>query len=381
MLEPERAFTILAKSTELERNGKSIIHFEIGEPNFKTPKHVSDAAIAAIRAGKTKYTPSLGTHALREKLAEFMTTSTGVNTRLTEVAVTPGCKNSLFVALAAIIEPGDEVVYPDPGFPAYVSLIKFFGGRPRPIPLVEERSFSFDIKKLRKIFTRKTKAIILNSPGNPTGTIIPKKDLEELANLTDGTDTWIVTDEIYSQIIYDNKPFVSIYSLPHMKKRTIIANGFSKNYAMTGWRFGFLIFPENIMERIDLLLNNSVSCTASFTQDAALMALTGSQEVVKKMVEEYQERRDFVVSSLNEIKGVTCLVPSGAFYAFPNIKAFKKSSQNLASYLLDEAGVALLDGTAFGKYGEGYLRISYATDLKNIREGIGRIKYALEKLL
>lgn len=379
-LEPEGAFTVLAKALELERKGRSIIHFEIGQPDFPTPENISKRAIEAIKNGFTKYTPSLGITSLRKAIAEDVAKRTKVKTDFSEAAVTPGCKNSLFTALAAVVDKGDEVLYPDPGFPAYKSLIQFFGGIPKAIPLVESRGFSFDMKKFRKSINKKTKAVILNYPGNPTGTIIPKTDLEEIASLVEKTGVWIITDEIYKGIFYLDESYTSIYSLPKMKKRTIIVDGFSKTYAMTGWRIGSLVFPKELTQKIDLMLTNSVSCTAAFTQEAALEAMNGSQDSVKTMVTEYRKRRDFVVKKLNEIHGVSCLLPQGAFYVFPNITSFKKSSSKIADFILREAGVALLDGTAFGKYGEGYLRISYATSMGKLNEGIKRMKTALEKI-
>lgn len=377
---PEGAFTVLAKAQELERQGKSIIHFEIGQPDFPTSHHIVSAGIRALKMGKTKYTPSLGIQKLREALAQHIFDRSGVKTTINNIAVTPGCKTAIFCALASIIEPRDEVMYPDPGFPAYESLIRFFGGRGVATPLVEERKFSFDMAKFKKNFSHKTKAIILNSPSNPTGTLIPLEDLKEIAKLVDRSKTWIITDEIYARILYDRNSYTSIYSLPNMKQRTIIVDGYSKTYSMTGWRLGYLVAPEFIIEKMDLLLVNAVSCTAEFIQEAGLAAIVGTQRSVDDMVYELAKRRDFVIKALNDISGVTCLKPQGAFYAFPNIKAYKKSSEELASYILRDAGVALLPGTAFGKYGEGYLRISYATNIKNLEEGLRRIKDSLEKL-
>jgi len=379
-LMPEGAFTVLSLAQELEKKGKSIIHFEIGQPDFPTPSHIVSAGIEALKMGKTKYTSSLGIYPLREALAKHITQRTGVKTLVNNIAVTPGCKVAIFCALASIIEPGDEVMYPDPGFPAYESLIRFFGGKAVATPLVEERKFSFDMVKFKENFSHKTKAIILNSPGNPTGTIIPLEDLREIEKLVNKTKTWIVSDEIYARILYDDNSYASIYSLPNMKERTIIVDGYSKTYSMTGWRLGYLVAPEFMIEKMDLLLVNAVSCTAEFIQEAGLAAIVGTQKVVDDMVYEFAKRRDFVISALNDISGVTCLKPQGAFYAFPNIKAYKKSSEELASYILKEAGVALLPGAAFGKYGEGYLRISYATDMKNLEEGLRRMKDSLEKL-
>lgn len=379
-LEQEGAFAVLAKAQELERNGKKIIHLEIGQPDFDTPKHISKAAILAIKQGKTRYTPSLGIHQLRIAIADYYSKTRNTDVDYKQVAVTPSCKTALFTALAAVVEPGDEVLYPDPGFPAYKILIEFFGGRAVPIPLIEERNFSFDMKEFKKKISSKTKAVIINSPGNPTGSIIPRKDLEEIASLILKYDSLVISDEIYSQIIYGKEPVTSIYSLPKMKNRTIVVDGFSKSYAMTGWRLGYLIAPEKNMQKIDYFLTHSVACTATFTQEAGLVALNSTQKEVKKMIKEFKKRRDLVVEKLNKIKGVTCLVPEGAFYVFPNIKSFGKSSKKISDYLLNEGNVAVLDGTSFGKYGEGYLRLSYAASIGTLEEGLNRIRSGLQKL-
>lgn len=379
-LMPEGAFTVLNKAQKLERQGKKIIHFEIGQPDFPTSPHIVAAGIEALKMGKTKYTSSLGIYKLRKALAQHISKRSGVKTTINNIAVTPGCKTAIFCALASIIDPGDEVIYPDPGFPAYKSLINFFGGKAVAIPLVEENQFSFDMAKFKKNFSGKTKAIILNSPGNPTGTLIPLEDLREIAKLVEGTKTWIVSDEIYTRILYDTNSYTSIYSLPNMKERTIIADGYSKTYSMTGWRLGYLVVPESIIEKFDNLLVNAISCTAEFTQEAGVAAILDTQRSVDKMVAEFAKRRDFVINALNKISGVSCLKPQGAFYAFINIKSYKKSSEELASYILKDAGVALLPGTAFGKHGEGYLRLSYATSMKNLQEGIRRMKLSLMKL-
>lgn len=378
---PEGAFEVLAKSQELESQGKKIIHFEIGQPDFPTPKRISTAAIRAIHQGKTKYTPSLGILPLRKIIANSVFKSTGISTSYGEIAITPGCKTALFTAIASTVDIGDEVIYPDPGFPAYKVLIEFFGGKPVSIPLIENKGFSFDMDIFRKKISNKTKAIILNYPGNPTGTIIPQKDLEEITKLAKRYKCWVITDEIYNKIFYSKEPYNSIYSFPDMKKQTIIVDGFSKTYSMTGWRLGYLVAPNKIMDRLDYFLTHSVACTATFTQEAGIEALSGNQNDVKKMVREFKKRRDYVVNRLNEIKGVTCTTPHGAFYVFPNIKKFKKTSKDVADFLLKDAGIALLAGTYFGKYGEGYLRISYATDMGTLSKGLKKIKNSLEKLL
>lgn len=377
-LGPEGAFTVLAAAQELERQGRSIIHFEIGQPDLNTFSYIKKAGINAINAGKTRYTPSLGTFDLRKEIAKTTSRERGIQLTHKNVAVAPGCKPAIFAALASIVDRDDEVIYPDPSFPAYKILIEFFGGKAVPIPLIEERNFSFDMKEFKKKISAKTKAIIINSPGNPTGTIIQKNDLLEIARLSKKYDWWVISDEIYSRMMYSKDSYESIISISGMSNRTFIVDGFSKTYAMTGWRLGYLIMPDGMEQHIDYLLNNMISCTAAFTQGAGMSAIKGSQKDVKDMVKELKRRRDFVVSELNKIDGVSCNLPDGAFYAFPNIKSFKTSSQKIADYLLNDAGVALLPGTAFGEYGEGYLRISYATNMKNLKEGLTRMKKSLQ---
>jgi aspartate aminotransferase len=379
-LDREGAFAVLAHAEMLEREGKKVIHFEIGQPDFPTPKNITNAGIEALKKGRTRYTPSVGTHELRVALSDYVTRTRGRETAITQVAVTPSAKTALFTALASVVEPGDEVMYPDPGFPAYKILIEFFGGKAVPVPMVEARHFSFDMAIFRKKLSKKTRAVILNSPSNPTGTIIPSEDLEEIGQLVKKTGIWIISDEIYHRILYTGKPFMSIYSFPELMDQVIIVDGFSKTYAMTGWRLGYMVFPERIMQRIDYLLTHAVACTATFVQDAGVEAISGPQNSVDAMVREFKRRRDFVINTLNNMDGVTCAIPDGAFYAFPNIKSFGKTSKAIADYLLTEAGVALLDGTSFGKYGEGYLRISYATSMGQLEEGLSRMKKALEKL-
>lgn len=379
-LSVEGAYQVLAKAQSLEEKGKEIIHFEIGQPDFPTPENVSLAGIKALQNGQTKYNPPLGITQLREAIARKISQERNVAVSKEMVAVTPSGKTAIFAAMAAIIEKGDEVIYPNPGFPTYETLIDFFGGIRKPVPLLEENSFSFDMKIFKKLLSKKTKLIVLNSPSNPTGGVMPNEVLQEIAELVKKTKIWLITDEIYSHLLYDGKKYESIFSLPKMQERTIIVDGFSKTYSMTGWRLGYLIMPENLTKKMDCLLTHLVGCTATFTQYAGLEALIGPQKEVKKMVIEFEKRRDFVVSELNKISGIVCQKPQGAFYVFPNIKKFKKSSSWLADYLLSEAGVALLPGTAFGKFGEGYLRISYATSMEILKKGVNQIKTALEKL-
>lgn len=376
-LAPEGAFKVLAEAQKLERQGRPIIHFEIGQPDFETPKNIAQAAIKAIRSGKTKYTPSLGIISLRQAIAEWTSKEKTSKTDMSQVAVTPSCKSALFIALASTISVGDEVFYPDPGFPTYKILVEFFGGKAIPIPLIEEKAFSFDMDIFKKKISSKTKVIILNYPGNPTSTIIPKKDLATIADLALRFKCWVITDEIYSRILYTNEPYSSIYSLPKMPKQTIIVDGFSKTYSMTGWRLGWLVAPQKIMQKVEYLLTHSFACTSTFTQEAGLEAILGSQRSVKTIIQEFKKRRDFVIKTLNSIPGITASMPHGAFYAFPNIKSLGKTSEEIASLILKKANVALLAGTAFGQFGEGYLRISYATNMQNLKVGLERIKTVL----
>ncbi len=377
-LRAEGSYEILAQATQLEAQGKNIVHFEIGQPDFPTPKPIVTAGIDALKKGFTKYTPPLGISPLRQEIAEYLHKTRGANVTEQNIAVTPSGKTAIFVAMSAILEKGDEVIYPNPGFPTYQTLIDYFGCVRKPVPLVQENSFSFDMKKFRKLFSRKTKMIILNSPSNPTGGVMPKEDLLEIADMVKGTSCWVLTDEMYARIVYNNS-FTSFYGISK-HPLTILIDGFSKTYSMTGWRIGYLSVPKHIVDRIGFLLTHTIGCTASFTQHAALAGLKYTDAYIPKMVNEFKKRRDIVVESLNEIPGIDCPVPDGAFYAFPNITATNKSSKWLANYLLQEAGVALLDGANFGEYGNGYLRISYATSVENINEGIKRIAIALKKL-
>jgi aspartate/methionine/tyrosine aminotransferase len=379
-LEPEKAYAVLDKANKLISEGKTIIHFEIGQPDFPTPKSIVDKAIKSLKKGQTKYTPPLGVYSLREKISRDIFKSHKVKVNPTQVAITPSGKNAIFTAMATILESGDEVIYPDPGFPSYGILTNFFGAIRKPVPLLEENDFSFDIKALKKNFTKKTKLIILNSPSNPTGGIIPKKDLDEIASLVEGTNTWIMTDEIYTKIVYDNLKCPSIYSYKELNKQTILVDSYSKSYSMTGWRLGYLIAPDEFMQKIDYLLTHTIGCTTTFNQYAILGGEYFAKKDLKKMVKEFERRRNFVVTELNKIFGVKCKTPQGAFYVFPNIKEFGMRSEELSNYLLNTAGVALLDGSAFGVNGEGYLRISYATSMDNLKKGIARMKLALDDL-
>jgi len=324
-LQPEGAYAIFNKAIALEAKGKKIIHFEIGQPDFPTPKNIADAGIRAIRQGLTRYNPPLGIMGLRKRIAESINETRGLDICENNVAVTPGGKAAIFTAMAAVLEKGDEVIYPDPGFPTYYSLIDFFGAIKKPVPLLEINNFSFDMKEFRKKLSKKTKLVIINSPSNPTGGIMPMKDLLEIAEASRALNFWVLTDEIYSKIIFDNQRYPSFYAIKHVQDRTILVDGFSKVYSMTGWRIGYLAVPERILKRIEYFMTHAFGCTATFTQYAALDGLNGPKESQKKMVNQFEERRDLVVAALNKIDGIVCQKPQGAFYAFPNIKAFTES--------------------------------------------------------
>ncbi|NLI93671.1 MAG: pyridoxal phosphate-dependent aminotransferase [Peptococcaceae bacterium] len=375
----ETAFQMLAKAKALEAQGREIIHLEIGEPDFPTLPNVIDRGTKAMLAGMTKYTPSPGLIEARQAIADYIGRTRGYTVDPDEVVMTAGGKPIMFYSILAVVDPGDEVIYPNPGFPIYESVIKFSGGIPVPIPLREENEFRMDIDELESLITDKTKLIIINSPQNPTGGMLTKDDLEKMAGIIGDRNIVILSDEIYEKIVYDGKAF-SITSLPGMREKTIILNGFSKTYAMTGWRAGYGVMPKNIAEHITKLVINSTSCLAGFTQMACIEALTGPQDEVRIRTEQFRIRRDHIVKGLNAIPGVKCQKPHGAFYAFPNMKAFGKTSSDMADYLLNEAGVATLGGSSFGIYGEGYLRISYANSLENIEKAVERIAEALKKL-
>ncbi len=368
----ETAFDVLVKARALEATGKKIIHLEIGEPDFSTPLNVVAAATEALSEGYTHYCASAGLQELREAVAAAISRTRGISISGDWVVITPGAKPIMFYLILALVEEGDEVIYPNPGFPIYESMINFVGGRPVPLPLLEKYEFRFDIDDLLARVTPKTKLIIINSPQNPTGGLLTKGDLQAIARVAIERDITVLSDEIYSRIIYEGT-HQSIASLPGMLERTVILDGFSKTYAMTGWRLGFGIMPPVLQGHISKLVTNSVSCTAPFIQRAGLEALAKSEVEVENMVAEFRRRRDFVVQKLNEIPGISCLNPSGAFYVFPNVQSFGRKSSDLADYLLSTAGVAVLSGTSFGEFGEGYLRISYANSIENLGEAMRRI--------
>ncbi len=376
-LAPEGAYQVLAKAGRLEAAGKEIVHFEIGQPDYETFSNVSLAGIKAISEGKTRYTDPAGMPLLREAIAEDAGRRRNIKINPDEVVVSPGGKPNLFFPVLALIEPGDEVIYPNPGFPTYEAMIGVAGGSAVPVPLLEKNNFSFDLDAFDRLINKRTKMVILNSPSNPTGGVIPRCDLEHIAARVLEFDCWVMSDEIYARIVYDGLQAFSIAALPGMKERTIIVDGFSKTYSMTGWRLGYGIMPRELAERVGLLLTHSLGSTAHFTQFAGVEAVAGPQDMVDGMVAEYQRRRDAIVAGCNAIPGFSCQKPQGAFYAFPNISGVGMKSGELANLILEKAGVALLPGSAFGRYGEGYLRLSYATSIATIEKGLERIRRAL----
>jgi len=379
-LKPEGAFEVLARAQELEASGREIIHLEIGQPDFETFDNIRLAGMRAIAEGQTRYTPPIGMKSLRQVIAEDAGKRHGLQFHPDQVVVSPGAKPNLFFPVLALIEPGDEVIYPNPGFPTYEAMIRVAGGRPIPVPLREENNFSFDLEAFHHLINQRTRLVIVNSPSNPTGGVMPLSDLEEIARASQEFDFWVMSDEIYTRLVYDQLSVPSIASLPGMMDRTIIVDGFSKTYAMTGWRLGYGIMPDSLAQVVQLLLTHSVGCTAQFVQIAGIEALTGPQDQVDGMVNEYQKRRDAIVDGLNAIPGITCQRPQGAFYVFPNIKSFGISSSEMAGYLLENAGVAVLAGSDFGEYGEGYLRLTYSNSIVNILKAIDKIRESVRGL-
>jgi aspartate aminotransferase len=374
----ETAFEVLVRAKALEAQGRNIVHLEIGEPDFKTPQHIVDAAIRALDEGWTHYGPAQGLPELREAIADYVSASRGIPVDPNRVCVVPGGKPILFFPMLALLEAGDEVIYPNPSFPIYESMIKFCGATPVPMPLLEERGFSFDLNLFRDKLSARTKMVLLNSPANPTGGVIPAEDIQAIAGLLQDRDVIVLSDEIYSRMSYGKQP-VSIATFPGMQEKTIILDGFSKTYAMTGWRIGYGVMPEFLVGPVNTLMVNSNSCTASFTQRAAIAALRGPQAPAEAMIAEFRRRRDAFVSALNEVPGFRCALPEGAFYAFPNIEGTGWKSKPLADALLEQAGVACLSGTSFGAYGEGYIRFSYANSMENLMEAVRRVGAFLRK--
>jgi aspartate aminotransferase len=370
----ETAFEVLVRARALEAQGRDIIHLEIGEPDFDTPRHIVEAGKRALDEGWTHYGPTQGLPELREAIASYICRTRGIRVGAEHVCVVPGGKPIIFFPLMALLEPGDEVIYPNPGFPIYESMINFLGAKPVPIPLVEDRGFSFDLNVLKDSLSAKTKMLILNSPHNPTGGVIPAADVRAIADLVRDRDLVILSDEIYTRIYFDEEAPLSISTLPGMLEKTIILDGFSKTYAMTGWRMGYGVMPTWLVDPVNKLMVNSNSCTASFTQRAGIAALNGPQDDVTKMVEEFRRRRDAFCAALNTVPGFRCPIPGGAFYAFPNIQATGWKSKELADALLQKAGVACLSGTAFGEYGDGYLRFSIANSYEKLMDAVERIR-------
>ena len=379
-LEPEGAYEVLAKAQALEAEGREIVHLEIGQPDFQTFPHIGMAGIRAIATGQTRYTPSAGIPSLKRAIAAATGRRVGLELSAESVVVGPGAKPLLFFPMMALLEPGDEVLYPDPGFPSYRAIIETMGATPVPVPLREETGFSFDMDAFARSVGSKTRLVIINSPSNPTGGIIPRPDLETIAHNALKHDFWVLSDEIYTRLIYGDVSVDSIITLPGMRDRTILMDGFSKTYAMTGWRLGYAVMPEALAAKVGLLLTHSVGCTASFTQIAGVEALEGTQDPVEEVRRVFRERRDLIVAGLNRIPGMSCQMPDGAFYVFPNVKAFGRSSDEIADFLLREAGVAVLPGTSFGPMGEGYLRLCYANSLDQIRKALKAMGSALDAL-
>jgi len=377
----ETAFEVLNKARALERQGKDIIHLEIGEPDFDTPANVVEAGVNALRKGWTHYGPSAGLPELREAIADYVSRTRKVKVTSNEVVVVPGGKPIIFFTILAFIDEGDEVIYPNPGFPIYESMIEYVGGRAVPIQLREERDFSLDVKELAALITDRTKLIIINSPQNPTGGVLDRHDIEQIAEAIGDRNIMILSDEIYSRLLFDGSQHFSIMSLPGMQERTILLDGFSKTYAMTGWRIGYGVMRADLAAHMTRLMTNSNSCTASFTQVAGIEAIRGDQSSVDRMRDEFQRRRDVFVAGLNQIKGFSCRMPRGAFYVFPNITRTGWKSRPLADALLEQAGVAALSGTAFGAFGEGYLRFSVANSLENLHQALERLDQWTKKNL
>lgn len=368
----ETAFEVLVRARALERQGRSIIHLEIGEPDMDTPANIVGAGIDALRKGFTHYGPAAGLPELREAIAAEVSSSRGIKVSPDEVVIVPGGKPIIFFTMLALVEEGDEVIYPNPGFPIYESMINFLGAKAVPIPLREELDFRLDVNELASLISDRTRLIILNSPQNPTGGIIPKSDVQDIAAAIGDRDIMLLSDEIYSRLLFEGKPY-SIASVDGFKDRTIILDGFSKTYSMTGWRMGYGVMRSDLAAQFARLMTNSNSCTATFTQMAGIEAVRGDQSEPEKMRQEFQRRRDVFVAGLNRIKGFSCRLPKGAFYTFPNIKQTGWPSKKLADALLDDTGVAGLSGTAFGAYGEGYLRFSTANSIGNLQQALDRI--------
>ena len=375
----ETAFEVLVRARALEAKGRSVIHLEIGEPDFDTPANIRDAAKRALDEGFTHYGPAAGLPALREAIAAEVTSTRGVAVNPDNVVVTPGGKPIIFYSLLTCVDPGDEVIYPNPGFPIYESVFNWMGAKAVPLPIREENDFGVDVDELAALITPKTTFMILNSPANPTGGLITREQMKRIAELAVEHDLTVMADEIYSRIIYGDE-HLSLLSFPGMPERTILLDGFSKTWAMTGWRAGFGVMPEKIAFWVARMMTNSNSCTNSFVQMACVEAIQGPQDEAKAMVTEFRHRRDVIVDGLNGIEGISCHKPMGAFYVFPNVTGLPRTSKQLEDYFLDDFGVATLSGTSFGSFGEGYLRLSYANSVENIQEALTRIAAGVQKL-
>lgn len=373
----ETAFEVLVRAKALEAQGRDVVHLEIGEPDFDTPQNIVEAGATALREGWTHYGPAAGIPELREAISSYINGSRGTAFDADQVIVMPGGKPVMFFVILALLEEGDEAIYPDPGFPIYGSMIDYSGAKAVPIPLREEHGFRLDVDELASLMNDNTKLLILNSPANPTGGVLERADLEAIADLAVKHDVTVLSDEIYAELLYEGE-HISIATMPGMAERTIILDGFSKTYAMTGWRLGYGLFPRDLVEPITRLMVNSVSCTSMAVQRAGLEALTGPQDAVAEFREAFRQRRDLIVDGLNAIEGISCNLPKGAFYAFPNITGTGRTSREFADLLLEEHGVAALAGTSFGAAGEGYLRLSYANSEANLQKALGRIADAVQ---
>jgi aspartate/methionine/tyrosine aminotransferase len=379
-LQPEGAFAVLARARALEAQGREIVHLEVGEPDFDTPDNIALAGIRGIATGMTHYSPPSGTLELKAVMAEDAGRRRGTQFAPEQVVIAPGCKPLIMLPMWALLEPGDEVILPDPAFPSYEAAIRTVGAVPKRVPLVEEEGFELDLDAFDAQIGPQTRMIVLNSPGNPGGNVLSLQPLEHIADAAERHDCWVLSDEIYFRLVYGMDAPPSIASLPGMQERTVLADGFSKTYAMTGWRLGYGIMPVPLAEKMNLLLTHTTGCTATFTQLAGVEAITGPQDEAEAVRAEFQRRRDLVVDGLNAIPGISCTLPRGAFYAFPNVEKLERPCEELADYLLEEAGVSLLPGTAFGPSGEGHLRISYANSSENILKALDWMEKALDAI-
>ena len=370
----EAAFEVLAKAQELEKKGKKVLHFEIGEPDMETPDHIVQAGIRAMQNKRTHYEPSLGLVELRQAVVDEVENTRGYRPLLDQVVITPGLKPGIFFSMLCVIDPGDEVIFPDPGYPTYGSVTAMVGAIPIPVPLYETNDFRMSPTDVRERITEKTKLIIINSPHNPTGSVMTEHELNEIAQLAKEHDIYIISDEVYSKMTYGDVKAPSITSFDRALERSVLLDGFSKCYVMTGWRLGYMVVPVKMAQRLKDYLVSAVSCTASFTQWAGLEALTGNQEFLKKMMNRFALKRKRIVNGLNQVPGFSCQTPNGAFYAFANIKGTKMTSKECSEFILEQAGIASVPGTAFGKAGEGYLRFSYATTIEIIDKAIEKLK-------